>query len=133
MEIECHQPEVMCLCMKGHNQNDRSFYGLRVKNTDYSVPLKSIAYNTSIVSGISETELTQTYTNPFDFKFLEVEYYFPISNNVCFTSFKSVYEGKETVGIVKEKEKAKEEYTKHKEMGDTVGYSEILEKTKDIM
>ncbi len=91
--------------------------GLLVVGSDDPIPLKSIHYRTDIVNGIADTVLTQTYFNPTD-SFLETEYLLPLSEKVCFTGFKAIYEGKEILGVVKKKEAAKKEYEELKERGE---------------
>lgn len=120
----------ICPCLL--SQSEGQSYGLRLLGENLSVPLREISYSTSIVNGIADTVLTQVYHNPFD-SFLETEYFLPISERVCFTGFKAIYEGKEVSGLVKEKEQARKEYEVHKKSGAVVGYSEINEACSDIL
>jgi len=56
-----------------------------------------------IENNIAKVELSQYYTNPFYYK-IETDYYFPISPDATFDSFKATIGNKTLVGIVKDKQ-----------------------------
>ena len=74
-----------------------------------SLPLTNITVNGNIINSIAEVTLIQKYKNPTDVN-LEVFYYFPISTSAAFSKLEARFEGKLVKGIIKEKEKAKQEY-----------------------
>ena len=87
------------------------------------IPLNSLDFYVSITNNIARTTITQRYQNDYD-QFIEAEYFFPINAEACFDSFEAEYSGKKVRGIIKEKEKAKEEYEHQKKLGNLVAYSE---------
>lgn len=64
---------------------------------------------------------------------LETIYHFPFNSDCVIDSFKAVIGNKTLIGIVKEKNAAKEEYEKEKEKGNTVIYSDIDGGPSDIL
>ena len=58
---------------------------------------------------------------------LETIYHFPYNNDCIINNFTAIIGEKKLIGIVKEKNEAREEYEKEKAKGNTVIYSEIVE------
>ena len=97
-----------------------------------NLPLKNIYYNVSIVNNLAKVELSQYYANTFDYA-IETDYYFPISPDATFDSFKAVVGNETLVGEVKNKTEAKREYQKNLAAGNTVAYSDFDSNSTDIM
>jgi hypothetical protein len=58
---------------------------------------------------------------------------FPVDPSACITSFKATFGESEIIGVVKEKEEAKQDYEKGLREGREVAYGEIDAKSRDIM
>ncbi len=78
------------------------------------MPLKSIKFDVNITNNIAKTTITQEYTNDYEEKFIEAEYFFPISDISCFMEFCAEFNNKKIYGKIKEKEEAKKEYDENK-------------------
>ena len=107
-------------------------FGLIAKSLQAPLPLTKVDIKADIHESLAKVTFSQTYQNPSDV-LLETEYFFPIPPNARFDAFQARYEGVTINGIIKEKEKAKEEYQKNLEKGNTVAYSEILKEAADVM
>jgi len=64
---------------------------------------------------------------------LDSDFYFPISPDATFDSFKAIIDGKTLDGTVKSKTAAKAEYEENKAKGNTVAYSGFSSNSPDIM
>ncbi len=62
-----------------------------------------INFDVSITNNIAKTTITQEYTNEYEEKFIEAEYFFPVSTSSCFQEFKAEFNNKIVKGIIKEK------------------------------
>ena len=107
-------------------------WGLYHKNAKRTIPLKSLHASVSIVNTISRVKYTQNYYNDSD-KFIETEFFFPISSDACFDSFEAKFNDTTIRGLIKRKQEAQEEYKEAIAQGKTAAYSEINEETDDIM
>src|ERR1700754_1542533 len=107
-------------------------WGLYVKDTADAVPLKHLDVSIKIYQNIARVIYSQEYVNNNNV-LLETEFFFPISPDACFDSFQATFNDTTIKGVVKEKEKAKEEYKEAVEQGRTAAYSEINDETGDIM
>ncbi len=101
-------------------------------NTFLNLPLKNIKYKVNIDNNLAKVELSQYYENTFDFK-IETDYYFPISPDATFDSFRAMIDDKTLIGEVKDKTEAKQEYQENLEAGNTVAYSDFDPNSPDIM
>ena len=77
--------------------------------TNYQIPLKSISIKATITNNIARVEMTQHYSNPFDFP-IETNYKFPINPDAVFDKFTAQIGEKILVGEIKDKTAAKQEY-----------------------
>jgi hypothetical protein len=74
-----------------------------------------------------------TYWNNFD-ENIETEYMFPISVKSIFHHFEATFEdGTTIVGIIKEKQQARQEYEDAINSGKQAAYSKINKDSADIM
>ena len=64
---------------------------------------------------------------------METIYHFPYNSECIINNFTAIIGNKTLIGIVKEKNVAREEYEKEKAAGNTVIYSEIENGPSDIM
>ena len=64
-------------------------------------------YSVNIVGSVAQVILEQHYANPMDVP-LELEYVFPIEPASCVASFKAIFDDHEVVGVVREKQVARE-------------------------
>ena len=76
-------------------------------------------YNVNINNNFASIQMEQVYFNPFD-KPLEIHYAVPTDPSFSISSLRILYQELEVVGAVVEKEKAKAEYKKSLEKGETV-------------
>ena len=118
--------------LPSHPKLSSAEFGLFAKSPKAPLPLTKVDIKADIHESIAKVTFSQTYQNPSDV-LLETEYFFPIPPNARFDAFQARYEGVTINGIIKEKEKAKEEYQKNLEKGNTVAYSEILKEAADVM
>ena len=93
-------------------------------HSDRLLPLTSLNCHINIVNSISNITLAQTYQNPTN-KFLEIYYSFPINSEACIYQFTAQFGKTMIEGIVKEKEKAMEEYKEAKNEGRKVAYGDL--------
>ncbi len=119
-----------------YGRDEYEVCGLRYRdnttNQFLNLPLKNIKYKVNIENNLAKVELSQYYENTFDYK-IETNYYFPISPDATFDSFKAIIDDKTLIGEVKDKTKAKEEYQENLEAGNTVAYSDFDPNSPDIM
>jgi hypothetical protein len=100
---------------------------------DYNASvLKALNTDVQITNSIARVTLTQIYVNRVNGP-INTEYTFPINDLGVFDSFTATFENRVVKGVIKEKEKAKEEYEEGVKQGHMMGYAEIKEKTPDIM
>ena len=107
-------------------------WGLYHKDAETAIPLKSLHASVSIIRNISRVKYTQNYYNNSE-KFIETEFFFPISSDACFDSFEAKFNDTTIRGVIKKKQQAQEEYKEAIAQGKTAAYSEINEETGDIM
>lgn len=82
---------------------------LQNKGFRYELPIISFTYDIEIAHGIANISITQVYRN-LSTKFIEVEYNYPVNSKVCLYRFIADFKETRVEGVVKEKEKALEEY-----------------------
>ena len=140
MEAEISREQLLQALVLENDDKARAQSGCYVKNPTYlemvakplAVPLRHMDYQVSIAGSIAQVRLEQHYENPLD-ALLELEYMLPIEPSACVTSFKAIFDDHEIVGMIKEKQAAKEEYQKGFQQGRQVAYGEINERSRDIM
>lgn len=76
-------------------------------------------YDVEINNNFAKIQMEQVYFNPFD-KPLEIHYAVPTDPVFSISSLRVLYQEIEVAGTVVEKEKAKAEYKKRLEKGETV-------------
>ena len=118
--------------MNSLKDTSQKTWGLYDKSSQIAIPLKSLHASVSIVNTISRVKYTQNYYNDSD-KFIETEFFFPISSDACFDSFEATFNDTTIRGVIKKKQQAQEEYKEAITQGRTAAYSEINEETGDIM
>ena len=96
------------------------------------MPLKHINYNVQISNAIARVEITQLYQNARD-NFIETEYYFSISPDAAFIELSAVIDDRKILGVVKEKQQAKQEYQEAVQQGRKAAFAEIVEEVHDVM
>ncbi|KAI5455958.1 von Willebrand factor type A domain-containing protein [Mariannaea sp. PMI_226] len=101
-------------------------------NVDSSLrflPRLKVDAHTTILSTTSRTTLTQLFINPHKDKVIdELRYDFPLYDGVSVVGFTCTVADRVITGVVKEREKARQEYTEAKDRGDTAG---LLEQSLD--
>jgi von Willebrand factor A domain-containing protein 5 len=102
-----------------------------IENPSLVIPLKNINIKVKIQENIARVEIEQEYYNDSPYNY-DCDYYFPISESSVFDSFEAKTGNKTVKGQIKEKEQAREEFTRAVSEGRTAALSEIT-KTKDIM
>src|SRR5690349_14193391 len=96
------------------------------------LPQVDLSSTTTILAATSRTVLTQTFINPSKSdKLDEVRYTFPLYDGVSVVGFKCTVASRTIVGVVKEKEQARADYTKAVERGETAGLLEQLPEASD--
>ena len=98
----------------------------------HPIPLKSLDILVDIIHNVAKVSYTQVYHNSSQ-ALLETEFFFPISPDACFDSFEAKFNNTVVKGVIKEKQKAKEEYKEALDKKEVAAYSEINEETGDIM
>ncbi len=88
------------------------------ENEKIVIPLEEVQIKATVNGLFMETVMTQYYKNTTG-RDLEVVYVFPIPDTAAVSGFKAVIGDREVKGIVKEKEKALEEYSKAVLDGDS--------------
>lgn len=97
-----------------------------------AIPLKNVKYDVAINGGLANVTLSQEYFNTHNTP-INVEYKFPVNENVVFGGIEAVFRNRKVKGMIKEKSQAKMEFEVNKALGNTVAYAEQLEETEDIM
>jgi len=106
--------------------------GLIDRLTAIPIPLKNIEITVDINDTIARVSYHQTYYNETT-TLMETEYFFPISSVACFDSLKISFGNTIIEGLIKEKEKAKQDYKDHLLQNQKTVYAEIHYDTSDVM
>jgi len=96
------------------------------------LPLASLKMHTAILSTASRTTMTQTFINSTDEDLKEIIYSFPLYHGVSVVSFGATVGGVRMVGVVKEKDQAREDYRRATEKGEAAGLLEQLPEASDM-
>ncbi|KIX04165.1 uncharacterized protein Z518_07719 [Rhinocladiella mackenziei CBS 650.93] len=91
-----------------------------------------LSSSTNILATTSRTTLKQTFVNTEEKKLEEVQYTFPLYDGVSVVSFTCTVGPKTIVGVVKEKQQAREEYQEAVSRGETAGLLEQLPEASDV-
>lgn len=100
--------------------------------TSLKLPLKAVNLDIAIQENVARIKIEQEYTNDLG-KDINIEYLFPISDSAIFDHFEAQIGNKTIVGVIKEKQEAKKEFEELVSQGHTAGFTEIDDKSKDIM
>ena len=76
--------------------------------------------------------MTLNYINIYE-QSIEAEFNFPILPNQCFDKFEAEFNGKKISGVIKERQKANEEYKANIEAGNCVSIAQIYNLNEDII
>ncbi|KAF2743793.1 hypothetical protein M011DRAFT_489523 [Sporormia fimetaria CBS 119925] len=96
------------------------------------LPQVNLQAHATILSTTSRTVLTQTFTNPSDTKGIrETTYTFPLYDGVSVVGFVCQVGNRKIVGEVKEKEKARADFSEAAARGETAGLFEQLPDASD--
>ncbi|KAH6884104.1 von Willebrand factor type A domain-containing protein [Thelonectria olida] len=97
------------------------------------LPQLKVNAHTTILDTTSRTTLTQTFVNPYQDKDLdEISYDFPLYDGVSVVAFTCTVADRVIKGVVKEREKAKHEYTEARDRGETAGLFEQSLEASDV-
>ncbi|KAF2458771.1 von Willebrand factor type A domain-containing protein [Lineolata rhizophorae] len=97
------------------------------------LPQVALQSHTRVLSTASRTHLTQTFVNPSKDKGIkEVRYMFPLVDGVSVVGFSCKVEDRVIKGVVKEKEKARQDYQDAVASGQTAGLLEQLPDASDV-
>ena len=96
------------------------------------LPLVSSKAHTTIVSSTSRTTLTQTFTTSKNKGFDQLQYVYPLYDGVSVVGFKCIIGDRVINGVVKERSKAKRDYTEAISRGETAGLLEQSLQTDDV-
>jgi hypothetical protein len=92
------------------------------------LPQVELQAHATILATTSRTTLTQTFVNPSETKGIrQVKYVFPLYDGVSVVGFTCHIHDRTIVGKVKEKVKARQDYTQAVERGETAGLFEQLD------
>ncbi|KAK5452719.1 hypothetical protein LTS15_006867 [Exophiala xenobiotica] len=96
------------------------------------LPQVELSSSTHILAVTSRTTLAQTFVNPED-KFLdEIQYTFPLYDGISVVGFTCTIGAKTIVGVVKEKQQAKVDYSEAVARGETAGLLQQLPEASDV-
>lgn len=96
------------------------------------LPQVDLKSHTAIIGSTSRTSLTQTFVNPSDKPIDEIRYAFPLYDGVSVVEFTCTIGERVIKGVVKAKDKAKQEYKEAKEQGHTVALMEQSFDASDV-
>ena len=82
------------------------------------VPLKNVHLDVKVVDFVSQVTLTQEYVNGESHP-IEVLYTFPVEESGAIVAFEANIDGHEIEAVVKEKEKARNDYDEAIRVGNT--------------
>ncbi|KAK0337788.1 hypothetical protein LTR94_002881 [Friedmanniomyces endolithicus] len=90
------------------------------------LPQVKLASHTTIGPLCVTTVLTQTFSNPGDEAISQARYTFPLHDGVAVNGYTIRYADKDLVGVVKQKDDAKQTYQEAVDRGETAGLLESL-------
>ncbi|KAI0130397.1 von Willebrand factor type A domain-containing protein [Xylariales sp. AK1849] len=96
------------------------------------LPQVKLEAHASIISSLLRTTITQTFVNHDSGNLPEVRYSFPLYDGVSVVAFTCTIGDRCIKGVVKEKQKAREEYQEAVARGDTAGLLEQLPASSDV-
>lgn len=97
------------------------------------LPQVAVSAHTSIQSTVSRTTLKQTFVNPSDKLIDELRYTFPLFDGVSVVGFTfTINKTRIVKGVVKEKQKARQDYQKAVDEGKTAGLFEQSPDAGDV-
>ena len=114
-------------------QSPRTTHHRRPDLTPQPLLLLKVKYEAEIAkTSTARITLSQTYRNPTNAP-INLEYQFPINNNLVFSQFEAVMQGVTIKGLVQEKARAKAIYESERSKGSTVVHATISRSLKDVM
>ncbi|KAF4461133.1 Vault poly [Fusarium albosuccineum] len=97
------------------------------------LPQVQVKAHTTILATTSRTNLTQTFVNPNkDIAIDELRYIFPLYDGVSVVAFTCTVGSRVIKGVVKERQKAKQEYDEAKAQGEVAGLLEQSLEAADV-
>lgn len=106
--------------------------GLYAPSAEVEIPLVEYAVHISVSDSIARITFHQVFINKAD-KVVDLEYYIPVPEDSCLDRFIAQYDDNVVEGVIKEKEKASEEYKEGVAKGSTMVYSEVAKKKSDTL
>ncbi len=91
----------------------------RVGDKWMALPLKETRFDTRVVGTVAETDVTQTFTNPYTDKPLEAIYVFPLADDAAVDDYWIHLGERHIHGVIKKREEARKMYEQAKQAGQS--------------
>jgi len=104
------------------NHNDQFAGGLlktQVGDKWMGLPLKQTRFDTRVVGTVAETDVTQTFTNPYTDKPIEAIYVFPLADDAAVDDYWIHLGDRHIHGVIKRRDEARKMYEKAREAGQS--------------
>ncbi len=91
----------------------------RVGDKWMALPLKETRFDTRVVGTVAETDVTQTFHNPYTDKPLEAIYVFPLADDAAVDDYWIHLDERHIHGVIKKREEARKLYEQAKQAGQS--------------